>query len=79
MKAPFLFTIIQNHVETSRKRNNQLVQVLVSMAAAGRPAWNIVEIVHALDVKWHVSAAFNEGKIAAWIADFGKINNPALS
>ena len=78
MEALLLFAVIQNHVKTPRKRNDQLVKILVRMTAAGRSARNIVEIVDALDVKGHMPTAFNEGKIASWIADFGKINNPAL-
>jgi len=78
MKALFLFAVIQNHIKTSRKGNNKLVQILVCVPAAFGSAGNIVKIVDAFDLKRHMSPAFNEGKIASWITDFWKVNNPAF-
>ena len=60
MKALSLFTVIQNHIETSRERNDQLVQILVGMAAALSPAGNIVKVVNAFDFKGYVPPAFDK-------------------
>ena len=78
MKALFLFAVVQNHIETSRKRNDELVQILVGVAAALGPAGNIIEVINAFDVKGYVPPAFDEGEVAAWIADFRKVNNSAF-
>ena len=78
MKALFLFAVIQDHIKTSRKRNDELVQIPMCMAAALGSSWNVVKIINALDLKGHMSPAFNEREIAAWIADFGEVKNPAF-
>ena len=78
MKTFFLRAVIQNHVKTSRKRNYELVQIFVGMAAAFGPAWHVVKIINAFDLKGNMPPAFNECKIASWIADFGQVDNPAF-
>src|ERR1700687_4598401 len=78
MKPLLLRAVIQNHIKTSRQRNDKLVQTLVCVAAALRSAWNIIKIVNALDLKGYMSPSFNEGKITSRIIDFGQINDPAL-
>jgi hypothetical protein len=78
MKALLLLTVIQNHIKTSRKRDDQLVQVFVCVTTPLGSPGNVVEIINALDLKWNMPPAFNECEIASWIADFGQVNNPAF-
>jgi hypothetical protein len=54
------------------------MQTLVGVSATLGSAGNIVEIIDALDLKGHVSFAFNEGEIASWIIDFGEVDNSAF-
>ena len=78
MKPLPLAAVIQNHIKTSRKRNDQLMQIFVGVPAALRSAGNVIKIVNALDVKGHMPAALDEGEIASRISDFGKVNDLAL-
>lgn len=78
MKSLLLSAVIQNHIKTSRKRNDELVQIFVCMTAPLGSAGNVIEIINALDLKGHMPASFNERKTAPWITDFGQVNNPAL-
>jgi len=78
MKALLLFAIKQNHIKTSRKRNDELVQIPVCMAAALGSARYVVKIINAFDLKGHMPPAFNEREIASWIADFGEVNDPTF-
>ena len=79
MKAFLLKAVIQNHIKASRKRDDQLMQILVGVPAALGPAGNIIEIVDTLDVKGHMPASLDEGEIAAGIVESREVNDPALS
>ena len=78
MKALLLVTVIQNHVKTTRKRNDELVQIFVCVTTPLGTSGNVIKIVNTLDLKGNVPPTFNERKIAPWITDFGQVNNPAL-
>ena len=78
MKAFFLSAIIQNHIKTSRKRDDQLMQILVGVPAALRATGYIIEIVDTLDVKGHMPAALDEGEIASGIVESREVNDLAL-
>ena len=78
MKSFLLLTVIQDHIETARHGNDELMQTLVCVSAALGPARNVVEIIDPLDLKGHVSLPFNKGEIASWIIDFGEVDNPAF-
>ena len=78
MKALFLLAVIQDHIKTSRKRDDELMQILVCVATAVGSAGNVVKIINPLDVKGHMPPALDESKIASWITDFGEVNNPAV-
>ena len=78
MKAFFLFAVIQNYIKTSRKRDNELVQMFVCVTTPLGSSGNVIKIINTLDLKGHMSPPFNEGKIAPWITDFGQVNNHAL-
>jgi hypothetical protein len=78
MKTLLLRAIVQDHIEASRKRNNKLVQIFVSMAAALGSARNVVKIINTLDVKGDMASPLNECEVAPWVADFGEVNSPAL-
>ena len=78
MKAFFLSAIIQHHIKTSRKRDDQLVQIFVGVPAALRATGNIIEIVDTLDVKGHMPAALDEGEIAPGVVESREVNDLAL-
>ena len=78
MKALLLFAIKQNHIKTSRKRNDELVQIFVCVATPFGSAGDVIEIINAFDLEGHMAPAFNERKIAPRITDFGQLKNPAL-
>ncbi len=78
MKAFFLSAVIQNDIKTSRKRNDQLVQILVGVPAALRATGNIIEIVNALDVKGYMPATLDEREIAPGIVESREVNDLAL-
>ena len=78
MKALLLFAVIQNHIKTSRKRDNELVQMFVCVTTPLGSSGNVIQIINALNLKGHMPPSFNERKIAPWITDFGQVNNPAL-
>ncbi len=78
MKALLLLTVIQNHIKTSRKRDDELTQIFVCVATPFGSAGDVIEIINAFDLEGHMAPAFNERKIAPRIADFGKVDNPAL-
>ena len=78
MKALLLSAVIQNHIKTSRKRNDKLMQIFVGVSAALGSAGNIIKIVNALDVKGHMPPAFDKGEIAAGIVESRKVNDLAL-
>jgi len=78
MKALLSSAVIQNHIKTSRKRNDKLMQIFVGVPTALGAAGNIIKIVNALDVKGHMPPAFDKGEIASRISDFGKVNDLAL-
>jgi len=79
MEASFFRAVVQNHIKTTRKRNDELVQTFVRVAAALGSAGNVVKIINALDLEGYMLPAFNEGKIASRIADLGEVNNLAFS
>lgn len=78
MKAFLLSAVIQNHIKTSRKRDDQLVQIFVGVPTALRATGNVIEIVNTFDVKGHMPAALDEGEIAAGIVESRKVNDLAL-
>jgi len=78
MEAFLLSAVVQNHVETARHRNDQLVQILVRVPAALGPAGNVIKIVNALDLEGDMPAAFDEREIASRFIDFGEINHLAF-
>jgi len=78
VKALFLFAVVQNHIKTSRKCNDELVQILVCVAATFCSARNVVKIINTPDFKRNMPPAFDKSEIASWIADFRQVNNPAF-
>ena len=43
--------IVQNHVEAAASSNDQLTELAMGMAPAGCSARDVVQVVHALDIK----------------------------
>ena len=78
MKTLFLLAVIQNHVKTSRHRNNKLVQSPVCMPTALRAARNVIKIINALDLKGHMSPSFDEREISSRVNDLREINDSAF-
>ena len=78
MKTFFLRAIVQNDVKTSGHGDDQLVQILVCVAATLGAAGNIVDVIDALNLERYMPAALNESKIASRIVDYGKVNEPAF-
>ena len=79
MKSSLLFAVVQNHIETARHCNYELVQTFVCVTAALSATRNIVKVIDTLDLKGHVPPTFNKCKIAPWISDFGEIDDPAIT
>ena len=78
MKTLLLRAVIQNHVKTSRHRNNELVQSPVCMPTALRAARNVIKIINALDLKGYMAPSFNEREVASGIINLREINNSAF-
>lgn len=78
MEAFFLSAVVQNHVETSRHRDDKLMQILVRVAAAFGPAGNVIKIIDALDFKWNMPAAFDEREISSRLINFWQIDHLAF-
>lgn len=78
VEAFFLSAVVQNHVETSRHRNDKLMQMLMSVTAALGSAGNVIKIVNALDFKGDMPPAFDEREIASRLIDFRQIEHLAV-
>src|ERR1700722_15724862 len=78
MKTLLPRAIFQNHVKTSRHRNNKLVQSPVCMPTALRAAWNVIKIINALNLKWYMAPSFNKSEVAPRISNLREINNSAF-
>ena len=52
--------IVQNHVKAAACGDNQLTELAVRMAPARCSAWDVVQVIHALDIKREEFAAFDE-------------------
>ena len=69
------FAIIKHDIETSRQGNEKLLKFFIGMAAAYFSARNIVDPVYPLNDKRHGAARFDEGEVAPFIRDLGKLND----
>ena len=69
MKFFALPSVVQGDIKATRHRNNDLMQILVSMRPAIGTAWNIVGVINPLDIEWDVIAPLDEGKIASRVRD----------
>lgn len=78
MKAAFFCAVVQNHIEASRKSNDELVEILVCMPAALGASGYVVKIIDAFDIEGDVPTAFNEGEIASRVVDSGEVNDLAV-
>jgi len=79
MKPFFLRAIIQNDIKAAGHGDNQLMQILVCMAAPFRPAGRVVKVINPLDLKGHMPPPLNKSQVAARISDLWQINNFAIS
>lgn len=75
MISLFAKTIIQDHVEASGHRYDELLQRFVSMTRARCSAWYVVEVIDAFDFEGYVSLRFDEGEIAARIGNLWEVND----
>ena len=78
MKTLLLRAVVQNHIKTSRHRNNKLVQTPVCVPTALRAARNVIKIINALDLKGYMAPSFNKREVASWISNLREINNSAF-
>ena len=79
MKALLLFAVIQNHIKTSRKRDNELMQMFVCVTTSLGSSGNVIKIINAFNLKRYVSPTLDEGEVTSLIRDFGKVDNPAVA
>lgn len=79
MEPLFVAAVVQHDIEASRHRHDQLLKFLVRMATAFGTSRNVVEIVNPLDLKRYVSAAFYEGKVAAWVGNLWQCHSVAVT
>lgn len=79
MEAFFIDPVIQNHIKAARHRNHKLVQTLMGMGAAIRPAGHIVKVVDPFDIKRDVVHPFDKCQVAAGIFDLGQVDKFAVA
>jgi hypothetical protein len=70
VKPLLFFTIVDDDIEASRHRNEELVAGLERMSSTVGTSRNIVEVKHSLDVEGNVPAAFYEGKVTPRVSNF---------
>src|SRR5512133_3189869 len=73
-----LLSIVEQDVEATVDGDDHGCQNPVSMARAGFPAWNIVEVINSFDVKGNVPVPLQEGEIPPMILDLGEFNQFAV-
>ena len=66
--------IIHGDVETSRERNEHLMEDFVSMTRAVGATRDVVQVVDSLYLERNMFAPFDKGKVPAWIRDFWKFD-----
>ncbi len=64
MAALFLLTIVEFHVEGSRKCHDELLALLVSMTATVDSSRHIVDPINTPYLEWHMSELFDDGEVA---------------
>jgi hypothetical protein len=67
-------SFVQDNIETAIRRDDKLLQLFVSMPPSRLPAWNVVEVVHPLDLKRYVAVFFDKGEITSVILHPWKLN-----
>jgi hypothetical protein len=71
MKPTPLETIIQNDVEAAGHRDDELMQSQVRMATTLGAPWDVVQVVHTLDVKGDLAAGLDKRQVASRVVDLG--------
>ena len=78
MKSTLFAPVIEHDVKTTGHRDDQLLQILVSVPSSFGPAWHIVQVINSGDIERNVPATFNKCKIAAQIGYARQINQSTV-
>ena len=76
MEGTLLRSVVQMDVEAAGHGDNELVKVLVGVAAALRAAWNVVEIINAFEIKRDYTTALDDRKVSPVVVNNGQVQNP---
>lgn len=76
--AGLVLAVVDDDVEAAGHGDDELLQFLVGMPAALRPAWHVVKVIDALDVEGNVAAALDEGEVAAGVLDLRQVDDFAV-
>jgi hypothetical protein len=79
MVSFFVLAVIENHVKAARHCDDELMQIFMSMAAALRASWDVVEIVDARYSEGDVPVSLDKREVAPRILDLGKIDDAAFA
>lgn len=73
-----LSTIIEDHIEATRRRNNELSESPVGMTTPLGSTRNVVEVVDPLDLKFYLSSRFDRGEIAPFVIHHRQFDHMAV-